>query len=64
MNPSAVQVVGEGFAMGRECLGEGQACYDAFVEVGGRILILLLQNLGCKHGVRPNVMYSSVAHTG
>ena len=50
--------------MGRECLGEGQACYDAFVEVGGRILILLLQNLRCKHGVRPNVMYSSVAHTG
>ena len=63
-NPAAVPVVGEGFTMGRERLGEGQGCYDASVEVGDRILILLLRNLRCKHGVRPNVMYSSVARTG
>ena len=63
-NPAAVPVVGEGFAMWWECLGESQGCYDAYIEVGGRILLLLLRNLGRKHDVCHNVTYSSVVHTG
>ena len=50
--------------MEQELSGQGQGCYGAIVEVGGRILILLLRNLGRKHGVRHSVTYSSVIDTG
>ena len=39
----------------RECLAQEWGRYNAFVEVGGRILILLMQNLGHRHGTQVSV---------